>query len=550
MQRKPKVVVKTPGAAQSKRPMLPPGPEIRAFASEASHRNLTAAELLERALARNEGHISKDGALVVLTGQHTGRSAADKFVVRDAASEKQVWWENNKAMTAAHFDALYAAMFDYAKGRELFIKDAFGGADATHRLPVRIITELAWHSLFAHQLLIRPNTQQLKHFNPAYTIVALPGFKANPNIHGTVSDTVIAVNFTKKIVLIGGTSYAGEIKKSVFTILNYLLPPRRVMPMHCSVNVGSDGSSAIFFGLSGTGKTTLSADASRTLVGDDEHGWGEDGVFNFEGGCYAKVIRLSEEAEPEIFATTQRFGTVLENVVMDEESRLLDLNDARFTENTRAAYPIYFIPNASDTGCAKHPKNVIMLTADAFGVLPPIAKLTPAQAVYHFLSGFTAKVAGTEKGLSGEPQPTFSSGFGAPFMPRHPCEYGNLLRDLIEQHRTECWLVNTGWTGGPLGTGRRMPIKATRELLAAVLDGSLSFSEMRTDQYFGFLVPVALENVKSEILDPRETWSDKDAYDMQAIKLVGMFRENFKKFSAHVGKEVRDAAPQYAKILM
>jgi phosphoenolpyruvate carboxykinase (ATP) len=550
MQRKSRTMAKTPDSPRTKRRMQPPGPEIGAFVSDQSHHNLTAAELLERALARHEGHISNHGALVVLTGQHTGRSAADKFVVRDAASEKQVWWDNNKPMTPAHFDALYAAMFAYAKDRELFVKDAFGGADSTHRLPVRIITELAWHSLFAHQLLIRPDAAQLKHFKPAYTIIALPGFKAKPTDHGTISETVIAVNFTKKLVLIGGTSYAGEIKKSVFTILNYLLPPRRVMPMHCSANVGKDGSSAIFFGLSGTGKTTLSADASRTLVGDDEHGWSEHGVFNFEGGCYAKVIKLSQEAEPEIFATTQRFGTVLENVVMDPKTRELNLDDAHYAENTRAAYPIDFIPNASETGRASHPKNVIMLTADAFGVLPPIAKLTPSQAMYHFLSGFTAKVAGTEKGLGKEPQPTFSTCFGAPFMPRHPREYGNLLRDLIKQHEADCWLVNTGWTGGPFGTGQRMPIKATRALLNAVLDGSLAFAEMRTDPYFRFLVPVSLEYVDSDILNPRDTWADKDAYDTQAIKLVGMFRENFKIFEAHVGNDVREAAPQYASILM
>lgn len=509
--------------------------------------NLSAPALYEHAVAAGEGHVAKNGPLVVLTGQHTGRSAGDKFVVRDAASENQVWWDNNKPMTPEQFDNLHADMMKFAEGRELYAKDLFGGADLSHRLPVRIVTEYAWHSLFVHQLLIRPTAEDLKGFNPEFTIVDLPDFEADAARHGAVSKTIIAVNFTKKMVLIGGTSYAGEIKKSVFTILNYLLPAKRVMPMHCSANVGKDGKAAIFFGLSGTGKTTLSADATRTLVGDDEHGWGEHGVFNFEGGCYAKVIRLSREAEPEIFATTERFGTVLENVAMDPDTRELDLDDARHAENTRAAYPIDYIPNASDTGRAGHPKNVIMLTADAFGVLPPIAKLTPSQAMYHFLSGFTAKVAGTEKGLGKEPQPTFSTCFGAPFMPRHPSEYGNLLRDLIAEQQADCWLVNTGWTGGAFGTGSRMPIKATRALLAAALDGSLANAEMRVDPNFRFRVPVAVAGVDSKILNPRDTWADKSAYDAQAQKLVRMFRENFKIFEAHVGPDVLQAAPQLAE---
>jgi len=511
------------------------------------HFNLTAPELYERAVARGEGSVAEHGPLVVITGQHTGRSASDKFIVRDAASESQVWWENNKPMSPAHFEALFHSMTAYAQGRELFVKDLFGGADPTHRVAVRFITEYAWHSLFVHQLLIRPSWHQLKHFVPEFTIIDLPGFQADPKVHGSATGTVIAVNFTTRQILIGGTSYAGEMKKSVFTLLNYLLPQKRVMPMHCSANVGKDGEAAIFFGLSGTGKTTLSADASRTLIGDDEHGWGEQGVFNFEGGCYAKVIRLSREAEPEIYSTTERFGTVLENVVMDPKTRKLDLDDARYTENTRAAYPIDFIPNASETGRAGHPKNVILLTADAFGVLPPIAKLTPSQAMYHFLSGFTAKVAGTEKGLGSEPQPTFSTCFGAPFMPRHPSEYGNLLRDLIAQHQADCWLVNTGWTGGAFGVGSRMPIKATRALLAAALDGSLADGEMRIDPHFRFRVPVAVAGVDSKILDPRATWKDKRAYDAQARKLVSMFRENFRKFEAHVGDDVISAAPQLAE---
>jgi phosphoenolpyruvate carboxykinase (ATP) len=514
---------------------------------KAVHWNLTAAALYERATRSGEGQVAKNGPFVVLTGHHTGRSAGDKFVVKDAASEPHVWWDNNKAMTPAHFEALYQSMMSYAQGRELFVQDMFGGADPVHRLPVRVVTEYAWHSLFIQHLLIEPTSAEREGFVPEFTIVDLPGFHADPEIHGCESGTVIAVNFTKKVVLIGGTSYAGEIKKSVFTILNYLLPPKRVMPMHCSANVGRSRESAIFFGLSGTGKTTLSADASRTLIGDDEHGWSENGVFNFEGGCYAKVIKLSPEAEPEIYATTRRFGTVLENVVLDPDTRELDLDDNRHTENTRAAYPIDFIPNASTTGIAGHPKNVIMLTADAFGVLPPIAKLTPSQAMYHFLSGFTAKVAGTEKGLGNEPQPTFSTCFGAPFMPRHPTEYGNLLRDLIAEHGSDCWLVNTGWTGGAYGVGHRMPIKATRALLAAALDGTLANAEMRVDPHFRFRVPVAVPGVDSNILNPRETWSNKAGYDAQAKKLVSMFRENFKTFENHVGKDVLEAAPVLAQ---
>ena len=511
------------------------------------HFNLSAPALFEESICRGEGHVAINGPLVVRTGVHTGRSANDKFVVRDASTENTVWWDANKAMTPAQFEALHADMMAHAEGRELFAKDLFGGADLTHRISVRVITEYAWHSLFVHQLLIRPTGEELDGFDPEFTIIDLPSFSADPARHGTVSKTVIAVNFAKKMVLIGGTSYAGEMKKSVFTIMNYLLPPKRVMSMHCSANVGRDGRSAIFFGLSGTGKTTLSADASRTLVGDDEHGWSENGIFNIEGGCYAKVIRLSREAEPEIHSTTERFGTVLENVVMDEATRALDLDDAHYAENTRAAYPIDYIPNASLTGRAGHPANVIMLTADAFGVLPPIARLTPSQAMYHFLSGFTAKVAGTEKGLGKEPQPTFSTCFGAPFMPRHPSEYGNLLRSLIAEHQADCWLVNTGWTGGAFGSGARMPIKPTRALLNAALDGSLAGAEMRIDPHFKFRVPVAVPGVDAGILNPRDTWADKAAYDAQARKLVGMFRENFRKFEAHVGADVLRAAPELAE---
>ncbi|RFC68560.1 MULTISPECIES: phosphoenolpyruvate carboxykinase [Mesorhizobium] len=503
--------------------------------------NLAAAELYEQAIRRGEAKITAEGALVAYTGQHTGRSPKDKFVVRDATTENTVWWDNNAAISSEHFDILLEDFLAQAGSLDLFVQDLVGGADPANSLPVRVVTEYAWHSLFIRNLLIRPDRASLAAFEPKMTIIDLPSFKADPARHGTRTQTIIAVDLTRMIVLIGGTSYAGEMKKSVFTALNFLLPKAGVMPMHCSANTDDAGSSAVFFGLSGTGKTTLSADPSRTLIGDDEHGWGPEGIFNFEGGCYAKTIRLSAEAEPEIFATTQRFGTVLENVVLDA-NRTPDFNDGSLTENTRCAYPLDFIPNASATGRAPHPKNIVMLTADAFGVLPPIAKLTPAQAMYHFLSGYTAKVAGTEKGVT-EPEATFSTCFGAPFMPRHPSEYGNLLRELIAEHGVDCWLVNTGWTGGAYGVGHRMPIKATRALLSAALDGSLKGVEFRTDSNFGFDVPVAVPGVDSKILDPRSTWADTNAYDRQAQKLVDMFVTNFAKFEDHVDDGVRGAAP-------
>lgn len=507
--------------------------------------NWNEARLYEEAVRRGEGEIAEGGALVVRTGIHTGRSAKDKFTVRDAQTEDQVWWDNNAAMTPDQFDALWQDFRAHMEDKELFVQELFGGADPDHRLPVRVVSELAWHSLFIRHLLRIPTPQECDRFDTEFTIVNLPSFKADPARHGCRSETVIAVDFTRKLVLIGGTSYAGETKKSVFTILNYLLPARKVMPMHCSVNVDDEDDSAIFFGLSGTGKTTLSADASRTLVGDDEHGWSPNGLFNFEGGCYAKMIRLSAEAEPEIFATTRMWGTVLENVVMDPATRRLDLDDDRLAENSRGAYPMHAIPNASPTGRCGHPKNLVMLTCDAFGVMPPIAKLTPAQAMYHFLSGYTAKVAGTEKGVT-EPSATFSACFGAPFMPRHPAEYGALLRDLIAEHDVDCWLVNTGWTGGAYGTGQRMPIKATRALLNAALDGSLNAAAFREDRNFGFMVPVSVPGVDDDILDPRATWADKAAYDAQAEKLTAMFIENFRTFEAHVAPYVRAAAPKAA----
>ena len=430
------------------------------------------------------------------------------------------------------------------KAWKLFAQDLYGGADPSHQIKTRVFTELAWHSLFIRTLLIRPEASELASFVPELTIIDLPSFRADPKRHGCKSENVVAIDFARKIVLIGGSYYAGEMKKSVFTTLNYYLPEKGVMPMHCSANVGPDGDSAIFFGLSGTGKTTLSADPKRTLIGDDEHGWGEDGIFNFEGGCYAKCIKLSEEAEPEIYAASKRFGAVLENVVLDANTRAPDFDDGSKTENTRSAYPLDFIPNASRTGRAGHPKNVVMLAADAFGVMPPIAKLTPAQAMYHFLSGYTAKVAGTERGLGNEPQPEFSTCFGSPFLPRDPSVYGNLLRDLIAKHNVDCWLVNTGWTGGKYGTGRRMPIKVTRALLTAALNGSLRNADFRTDKYFGFAVPTSLPGVEPHILDPIKTWADKAEFDKTARALVGMFQKNFAKFEAQVDAEVRAAAPE------
>jgi phosphoenolpyruvate carboxykinase (ATP) len=516
----------------------------------AVHWNLGPAALVEQALVRGEGRLAKDGPLVVETGAHTGRSAKDKFIVRDAETESTIWWDGNASMRPDHFAALKADFLAALGGVEtLFVQDLYGGSQAEHRVNVRVINALAWHSLFIRTLLVRPAAAELAGFEPEFTIIDLPDFRADPARHGTRSATVIAVNLAEKLILIGGTAYAGEMKKSVFGILNYLLPPDGVMPMHCSANIGPRGDTAVFFGLSGTGKTTLSADASRTLIGDDEHGWSDSAVFNFEGGCYAKMIRLSAEAEPEIFATTRRFGTVLENVVMDAETRALDLDDASLAENTRGAYPIDFIPNCSAENMGPVPKTIVFLTADAFGVLPPIARLTPEQAMYHFLSGYTAKVAGTEIGVT-EPEATFSTCFGAPFMPRFPWVYGNLLKERIAKGGVHCWLVNTGWTGGKYGVGSRMPIKATRALLNAALDGSLADVDYRKDPNFGFDVPVSVPGVDAAILNPRGTWADRADYDATAARLVALFTTNFARFAAHVDANVRAAAPQAGQAQM
>jgi phosphoenolpyruvate carboxykinase (ATP) len=499
--------------------------------------------LVQAAVTRGEGTIGLGGAFLCSTGAFTGRSPKDKFVVRSATTEATIWWENNAPMTPEAFDRLHADMLAHLKGRDVFVQDLFAGADPIHRLDVRMVTELAWHGLFIRHMLRRPDRAELDRFVPDWTVINCPSFKADPARHGCRTPTVITLNFDKKLILIANTAYAGENKKAVFTLLNYLLPDKGVMPMHCSANhaIGNPVDTAVFFGLSGTGKTTLSADPSRTLIGDDEHGWSDRGTFNFEGGCYAKTINLSAEAEPEIHATTHRFGTVVENMVYDPETLVLDFDDDSLTANTRCAYPLEAISNASATGLGGHPRHVIMLTCDAFGVLPPIARLTPAQAMYHFLSGFTSKVAGTERGVT-EPQPTFSTCFGAPFMPRRPEVYGALLQAKIAKHGATCWIVNTGWTGGAYGTGRRMPIRATRALLAAALDGSLAAGAFRKDANFGFDVPVSVPGVDAALLDPRSTWADRAAYDVQARKLVDMFAANFAQYLPHIDAEVKAVA--------
>ncbi len=507
------------------------------------HYNLLEPAIIEAALRLGEGALGQGGAFMVETGKFTGRSPKDKHVVLSASTKETIWWDNNAPMEPEAFDRLYEDMLAHMQDREYFVQDMFVGADPIHRLDVRLVTELAWHSLFIRHMFRRPEREELDTFQAEYTVINCPSFKADPERHGCRSETVIAMNFDRKLILVASTEYAGENKKSIFSLMNYLLPEKGVMPMHCSANhaKGNPVDSAIFFGLSGTGKTTLSADPDRILLGDDEHGWSDRGIFNFEGGCYAKTIHLSPEAEPEIYATTSKFGTVIENMVYDAETRDLDFEDDSLTANMRCAYPLHYISNASETGVGGSPKNIIMLTCDAFGVLPPIARLTPAQAMYHFLSGFTSKMAGTERGVT-EAQPTFSTCFGAPFMPRRPEVYGNLLREKIAQHGATCWLVNTGWTGGAYGTGSRMPIKATRALLTAALDGSLGEVEFRKDANFGFDVPVSVPGVAEVLLDPRRTWDDPESYDRQATKLVDMFAGNFEQYLPFIDDDVKAAA--------
>jgi len=504
--------------------------------------NLGTAQLLEHAVRRHEGLFATGGSYVVGTGQFTGRSPKDKFIVRDEGTEASVQWGPiNQPMAPASFDRLYSKMLAYWRGHDLFIQDCFGGADPRYTLPIRVITQYAWHALFARQLFVRPDAARTQDHVPEFTIFFAPRLQATPGEDGTNSETCIVVNFTKKVVLICGTSYAGEMKKSVFTILNYLLPARGILPMHCSSNVGNGGGVALFFGLSGTGKTTLSADPQRRLIGDDEHGWSDHGVFNFEGGCYAKCIHLSRENEPQIWNAI-RFGTVLENVAIDAETRLLDFDSAAHTENTRAAYPLKYIDHAVLPSVAGHPGNIILLTADAFGVLPPISRLTPEQTMYHFLSGYTAKVAGTERGLGSEPAATFSACFGAPFLPRPASEYASMLGEKMRRHKVSCWLLNTGWVGGSYGIGERMRLPYTRAMLTAALEGQLDDVPMEPHPFFKTMVPRACPHVPPDFLDPRGMWSDKAAYDRAALELSARFSRNFEKFS-DVGPEVLEAGP-------
>jgi phosphoenolpyruvate carboxykinase (ATP) len=506
------------------------------------HANLTPPALLEHALRRGEGTLSDRGAFTAITAPHTGRSPKDKFLIEESGAGDRIWWEKNPRLDPAAFERLHEDVRAYLDARELFVQDLFGGADPAFRLPVRFITPNAWHALFVRNMFIRAMPAELAQFRPGFTVLHAPDFQADPSRHGTRTGTFIVLNFAKKLVLIGGTRYAGEMKKSIFTVLNYLLPSQSVMPMHCSANVGPEGDTAIFFGLSGTGKTTLSADPSRQLIGDDEHGWSDRGVFNFEGGCYAKVIRLRRETEPEIYAATQMFGTVLENVLLDTTTRAVDFDADRLTENTRACYPLHYIPNHLPAGAGGHPRNVVFLTADAFGVLPPIARLTPEQAMYHFLSGYTAKVAGTERGVT-EPSATFSACFGAPFLPLHPGVYATMLGERIARHDARVWLVNTGWTGGPYGVGSRMRLPHTRAMVGAALSGALDTVRYQRDPVFGFEVPAEVPGVPSEVLTPRATWADPSAYDAQARRLATMFRENFEQYRSAVAEAVAKAGP-------
>ena len=505
------------------------------------HRNLSTPQLVEAAIARGEASLAANGALVALTGARTGRSPRDKFIVKDAATTDSVdWGKVNQPFDPDAFQALLDRVLAHMRERDLYVLDLFAGADPDYRLPVQIIAEYAWHALFVKQLFIRPSYRELVSHQPEFTVIAAPEFEAVPERDGTKSGTFIITDFTRKIILIGGTKYAGEMKKSIFGVMNFLLPDRDVFPMHCSANVGRDGETALFFGLSGTGKTTLSADPLRRLIGDDEHGWGPSGIFNIEGGCYAKCVDLSEEKEPQIFNAI-RFGSVLENVVIDPQSGIPDYTDVRFTENTRAAYPVEFIADAVIPGVGGHPKNVLFLAADAFGVLPPIAKLSPNQAMYHFLSGYTAKLAGTEAGLGSEPVPEFSTCFASPFIPRAPQVYAKMLGERLRKHNAQCWLVNTGWSGGAFGVGKRMSLKYTRAMVNAVLDGSLADVEFITEPAFGLSIPVSCPNVPAELLNPRHSWGDKKAYDVQAALLAQKFKTNFQDFD--VPEEVRAAGP-------
>jgi phosphoenolpyruvate carboxykinase (ATP) len=510
------------------------------------YHNLNPAHLYEHALERDEAYLADDGPLVVRTDPHTGRSPDDRFIVRDDSVRDTInWGEANKPTDRGTFNHLHARMADFADGLDLFVQDLHAGWDANYHMPVRIITQKAWHSLFAYNMFVRRRSDDPATFEPGFTVVDLCEFEADPARDGTNSEAAIFVDIEQRLVLIGGTHYAGEIKKSIFSVLNYMLPEDDILPMHCSANRGAGGDTAVFFGLSGTGKTTLSADASRTLIGDDEHAWSDDGVYNFEGGCYAKMIDITPEREPEIYGTTEEFGTILENVIVDEETRAPDFTDDTITRNTRGSYPLHYIPNASSDGKGGHPSNVIFLTYDAFGVLPPVSQLTPEQAMYHFLSGYTAKVAGTEKGVN-EPKATFSTCFGEPFMVQHPSVYAKLLGEKIRTHDASCWLVNTGITGGPYGTGHRVDLQHTRAMVDAILDGTLDDTEHTSDPVFGLAVPTAIPDVPSDLLQPRTTWADPAAYDDQAQTLASHFAENFETYEDEVSDAVKAAGPQPA----
>lgn len=510
--------------------------------------NLATEALYEEAVFRGEGVTSIGGPFIAHTGKHTARSANDKFLVRHSDSENHIWWGiHNRPFEINTFDGLYSRLVGYLQGRDVFVQDVYAGADEDYRLPVRFVTELAWHSMFIRNMFILPQSlEEYKRFVPEFTIIAVPGFQANPSVDNTNSETFIILNFERKLAIIGNTAYAGEMKKSVFTLLNYLLPLEGVLSMHCSANVHPDDPNdvALFFGLSGTGKTTLSADPTRRLIGDDEHGWSNNGVFNFEGGCYAKVIGLSEAAEPEIYATTKRFGTILENVPFDPVTRFIDLDNDSITENTRASYPLEFIANAVPEKKAGHPKNIILLTCDANGVMPPIARLNPNQALYQFISGYTAKVGGTEIGLSKEPAITFSACFGGPFMVHHPYKYAELLKNKIERYGVNCWLVNTGWVGGPYGVGKRISISHTRALLRAALTSKLDDVEYYQDPIFGFEVPTECPGVLSEVLTPSASWGDKKEYDRRYKELAMRFQQNFAKFADNTPPEILEAGPK------
>lgn len=509
------------------------------------HWNLSPAELYEKSIERGVARIAHMGGLSVVTAPHTGRSPNDKYTVREPSSEADIdWGDVNIAMDPEHFDRLHVDIAAYLNDRELFVRDARAGADEDYGIRVRVVTPSPWHNLFAYNMFLRPSAEELAaRHRPDFTVLHAPEMQADPARHGTRSETAVVVNFAERIVLICGTRYAGEIKKSIFSVLNHLLPASQVLPMHCSANIGDDGKVALFFGLSGTGKTTLSADPERGLIGDDEHGWSDNGVFNFEGGCYAKTIRLSPEGEPEIYAATKMFGTILENVILDDSTREIDFDDGSITENTRASYPIDYIPNAVHPSRGGQPSTVIFLTADAYGVLPPISRLSPEQAMYQFLSGYTAKVAGTERGIT-EPKATFSACFGAPFLPRHPGVYATMLGEKLKEQGARVFLVNTGWTGGAYGTGSRMKLGYTRAMVRAALAGELDEVATVTDPVFGFQVPTAVPGVPDNVLQPRQTWADGEAYDAQAAKLAGMFRTNFEKYADGVSPAVREAGPK------